>query len=48
MFESVDIKSDMLRRMEIVLYVYVGDPDKNSMSNIGTDQLQTFSIFKSF
>ena len=43
----------MLRRMEIVVYMYVGDPnsgetDKNSMSNIGTHQLEAFSFFKSF
>ena len=39
MFETVHIKNDILRRMEIVVYMYVGDPnrgetDKNSISKL--------------
>ena len=38
-FETIHIKNDIIRRMEIVVYMYVGDPnrgetDKNSMSKL--------------
>jgi hypothetical protein len=38
-FETVDIENNILRRMEIVVYMYAGDPnrgetDKNAMSKL--------------